>query len=138
MNEQLFLKQLRIQLRGLPSEDIDAIINDYESYFFEAKESGLSEEQAAKNLGNPLDIARDIKASGHEVFSYPPVNRSQLGSAIIIIGLIFLNVSFVLGPFLGIVGAFFGIFISCIVVMISPLLVLVNMLFNALFNFKSG
>lgn len=130
MNEHLFLKQLRIQLRGLPSSEIEEIINDYQSYFSEARESGLSEQEATNQLGNPLDIARDIKVSTDSVSTKGTSNTTQIRSVIVMIGLAFLNFTVLLGPVLGIIGAFFGVIVSCVVFIASPFLVVGSMLFN--------
>jgi len=128
VNKQLFLKQLRIQLRGLPEKEIEEIIHEYASYFTEAAESGLSEKEAARNLGHPFKIAQDIKASRKHAFSSSASGSSQARSIIVMIGLIFFNLIFVLGPALGITGAFFGIIFSCIVLIISPFLAFINLL----------
>src|SRR5699024_4876752 len=122
VNEQLFLKQLRIQLRGLPEKEVEEIIHDYASYFTEATKNGLSEEEAARNLGHPFEIAQDIKLSRKDALSSSTSGSFQARSIIVMIGLIFFNLIFVLGPDLGIIGAFFGIIVSGIVLIISPFL----------------
>lgn len=130
MDKYLFIKQLQIQLRGLPSEEIAEVIDDYEDYFREAKASGLSEEAITQRLGNPYEIAKDIKTS---YYNQPPQrdsNTSQIRNVIILIGLVFLNLTIVLGPVLGIIGSFFGLFVSGCVVVLSPLLVVVSILFG--------
>lgn len=131
MNEHLFLKQLRMQLRGLSEEEIDDIIEDYKSYFSEARESGLSDEEVTQNLGHPFDIAQDIKASSKQKPTYEKSNESfSAQSIIIMIALILFNLTFVLGPAIGVLGVFFAIIFSCVMFVISPLLVIATMLFG--------
>lgn len=137
MNEQLFLKQLSIQLKGLPEEDIEEIIEDYASYFSEARKNGLTEEETVKNLGHPLDIVKEIKASRKQEFSARPAGISQPRSLIVAFGLIFFNLIVVLGPVIGVIGGFFGIFVSCVAFIISPLLTIGSIIFldGHLFDF---
>lgn len=130
MNKQLFLNQLRIQLRGLQETEIEDIVQDYAEYFADARNNGMSEEEAAANLGNPFDIARDIKSS-YEKPSHPSSsNTSEVRSFIIAAGLILFNLMIVLGPALGLIGAFFGIIFSCFVLILSPILVTGSLLFG--------
>lgn len=131
MNEELFLKQLRIQLRGLSENDIEAIIIDYKSYFSDARESGLSEEDAVKTLGHPFDIAQDINSSKNQPDQHVGSNVSSSMRVIIItVALILFNLILVLGPAIGLIGGFFGIIISCGMFLISPLLVTLKLLFG--------
>src|SRR5699024_12257595 len=97
MNKQLFLKQLRIQLRGLPEKEIEEIIHEYASYFTEAAESGLSEKEAARNLGHPFKIAKDIKGYRKHAFYSSPSGSCQARSIIVLIILILLILMLVVG-----------------------------------------
>lgn len=128
MDKYLFIKQLQIQLRGLPSEEIAEVIEDYEDYFREAQASGLSEEEITQRLGNPHDIAKDIKTSYYHQSPQRDSNASQMRNVIIFIGLVFFNLTIVLGPALGVIGSFFGLFVTGGVFVISPLLVIVSIL----------
>src|SRR5699024_11807444 len=116
--------------RGLPEKEIEEIIHEYASYFTEAAESGLSEKEAARNLGHPFKIAQDIKASRKHAFSSSASGSSQARSIILMIGLIFFNIIFVLVSALGLTGAFFVIIFSCIFLIISPFLSFVKLLFH--------
>lgn len=129
MNEKLFLKQLSLQLKDLPEEEVEEIINDYASYFAEARENGLTEEEAAKNLGHPLDIVKDIKASRQDGSTVSSAESSQTGAVIVAFGLILFNLIFVLGPVFGIIGGFIGIIVACVAFIISPLLALGSVFF---------
>lgn len=137
MNEELFLKQLSIQLKGLPEEDIEEIINDYASYFSEARASGLTDEEVVKNLGHPREIVRDIKATRTKEFSTKREKPSQPRLIIVACGLIFFNLVVVLGPVLGLMGGFVGLFVACVIMVISPLLATGSIIFldGHLFDF---
>lgn len=124
LNKRLFLTQLRIQLRGMPPEEIEVILNDYEGYFDEAKVSGLSEEEASQNLGNPHDIAREVKGTSYQRQrpAYKSAQASPSGNAIVAVALIVFNVVVVLGPLMGVAGLFFGLAVMIAAFVISPLL----------------
>lgn len=124
MNKKLFLSQLRIQLRGIPASEINDIIQDYEKYFNEAQASRLTEEQAAENLGNPRDIAKDLIKQYNEKREN---TNSQSRSIIVIIGLLFINLVFVLGLLLGAAGLFFGLIVGTIAFILSPIFALISL-----------
>ncbi|WP_158701600.1 DUF1700 domain-containing protein [Lentibacillus sp. Marseille-P4043] len=128
MNRRLFLTQLRIQLRGIPSEEIDSILKDYEGYFDEAEANGISEEEASQNLGNPHELAKELKAN-HQGQPYQQVSGSpnSLHNVIVTIALVFFNLIIVLGPLIGIIGLFFGLAVMTAAFIISPLLTIVSM-----------
>lgn len=123
MTKQLYLKQLRLQLRGLSQAEIDDIIKEYNDYFVEAEASGLSEEEVIDQLGSPAVIAQEIKRETRP-------NRSTIEQILVVIALIFLNLTIVIGPVLGIIGSFFGVYFATVVLTIAPLLVIVSMLFG--------
>src|SRR5690625_1702925 len=120
MNEELFLEQLKIQLKDLPADEVAEIIADYEAYFVKARRNGLTDEEAVENLGQPREIVQDILAQRQKSSSNP----SNARSTIIAIALIFFNVTILLGPLIGLIGAYFGLVVATIVFIISPLLVI--------------
>ncbi|MGY0693413.1 DUF1700 domain-containing protein [Virgibacillus sp. FSP13] len=123
MNKRLFLAQLRIQLRGIPSEEIESILQDYEGYFDEAKANGISEEEASKNLGNPHELAKELRQPYHQA-SEP---SNSLRNVIVTIALVFFNLIVVLGPLMGVIGLFFGLVVMTAAFIFSPLLSFVSM-----------
>jgi uncharacterized membrane protein len=62
MNRAAFLRILHDGLDGLPSREIDEILDDYAAYFDEAHASGRSEEDVATALGDPRRLARELRA----------------------------------------------------------------------------
>lgn len=125
MDEQLFLKQLSIQLKELPKEAVDEIIADYASYFSQARKSGLTDEEAIENLGHPREIVQEILAKHRQQSSNPSKARTIL----LAIALIFFNLTIVLGPALGLIGAFLGMFLAVVIFIFSPLLVMGKFIF---------
>jgi uncharacterized membrane protein len=63
MNRIEFLRTLHDELDGrLADRDIDEILTDYVAYFDEAHASGRSEEEVAAALGDPRQLARELRA----------------------------------------------------------------------------
>ena len=62
MNKNKYLEELSRLLRKLPKEDRNDIISDYEEHFAIGLEKGRTEEEISKALGNPKNVAKQIKA----------------------------------------------------------------------------
>jgi uncharacterized membrane protein len=62
MNRSQFISALRQGLNGLPAEEIDDIISDYDAHFSEGIAAGRSEESVAAALGHPARLARELRA----------------------------------------------------------------------------
>jgi len=134
MNRQLYIKQLRLQLRGLPAREVEEIIREYEDYFNEACASGLTESQIIEQLGTPQIIASNLKGNKQ---MQQPLRRSSIEQVIILIVLIFFNLTIVLGPTVGLIAAFFGFIAATALFLLTPFLTLGGIIFgyNNLFEF---
>lgn len=111
MTKETFIKQLKTSLSGLPKAEIDEVVADYEEYFASGAAEKRSEEDIAKSLGDPTAIAKQIKVTAkikkaEDHWSAGNIMRAVLATA----GLGFLNLVFVFGPFMGLVGALIGLF----------------------------
>jgi uncharacterized membrane protein len=62
MNRSQFLSALRQGLSGLPAEEVDEIISDYDAHFTEGLAAGRSEESVAAALGHPARLVRELRA----------------------------------------------------------------------------
>ena len=62
MTRQEFLDTLRRRLSGLPSSEIDELIADYATHFADGKAAGRTEEDIAAALGDPMRLARELRA----------------------------------------------------------------------------
>ena len=58
----MFLSELRMGLSGLPQQEIEETIADYESHFSEGLAAGRSEAAIANALGDPARLARELRA----------------------------------------------------------------------------
>src|SRR5262249_9156761 len=50
------------RLAGLPPDEIDDVIADYANHFADGIASGRSEDEIARALGDPLRLARELRA----------------------------------------------------------------------------
>ena len=65
MNQQAYLASLKRSLSGLPGDQVDDILRDYEQHFADAMRSGRSAGDVARALGDPRKIALEFKALIH-------------------------------------------------------------------------
>lgn len=61
MNKKEFLKELEERLIGISREDKKEILQDYEEHFKIGKKKKRSEENISKSLGEPKEIAKEIR-----------------------------------------------------------------------------
>lgn len=122
LNKNQFLENLNHLLKDIPENDRKEILFDYNEHFSIGQKEGRNEVEIANSLGNPKTIAKEVKAQylinkAEETKSSGNILRAVLAS----IGLGFFNLVFILGPFLGIVGAVIGLFAGAIALIVSGL-----------------
>jgi len=105
MNKEEFITILKKELHSLPPSEIEDILYDYEEHFQVGLSKGKSEEEIAKELGNPKIIAKSYIANYKINDAETNPSTKNLFAAIVsAISLGFFNLIFVLGPFLAIIG----------------------------------
>lgn len=62
MTRGQFFIQLKTGLIGLPQTQIDDIVADYEAHFADAAAAGRSEAEVAASLGDPVRLAKELRA----------------------------------------------------------------------------
>lgn len=130
MNRVEFINTLKIELGNLPPSEVEDILYDYEEHFEVGLSKGKTEEEIARELGNPRSIAKSYKVNYKINNAENNPSTKNLFSAILAaVSLGFFNLVFVLGPFLGLVGLLIGIYaigfafsVSGIGLFIGPLL----------------
>ncbi len=115
MNRKEYIRTLRRYLRGVPKDELEDILDDYREHFEAGLEAGRSEDGIARALGSPKALARQLKADfmvqrAEDSASAENVLRAVLAAA----GLGVLNLVFVLGPFLALVGVLFALFAAAV------------------------
>lgn len=68
MNKEIFLRDLRRFLEDIPEEEREQALTYYEDYFEDAGPE--NEQKVIQELGSPIDIARQIKATNQEHIAY--------------------------------------------------------------------
>jgi len=62
MNRSEFLDTLHRRLGGLPRSEIDDVMADYAQHFADGVAAGRSEAEIAEALGDPVRLARELRA----------------------------------------------------------------------------
>ena len=115
-----FLRQFRSALGGLPQTQVNDLVNDYEVHFSEGLAQGRSEEEIAAALGDPMRLARELRAeAGFKRWDSEGSPRSLAGVVLALAGLATVDIMLlfpVLLPlaeiFLGLGAAAFGMFVG--------------------------
>jgi uncharacterized membrane protein len=111
MNRDEFMQTLTQGLQGIPEDEINDILYDYEEHFEVGLSKGKTEEEIARELGDPKSIAKSYKVSSKisEAENNPsPKNLFKAILAAMALG--FFNLVIVLGPFILIVGLLIGLY----------------------------
>jgi uncharacterized membrane protein len=130
-NEHEYLRTLKDRLTGhVSQEDLDDILSDYTEHFSIGKSEGRSEEELARALGSPDDVAREIRASYLVKRAEQSCGARNIWSAVMAtLGLGLFNLIFVLVPFIVLIVILTVIFVLGVVFVISgPLLIIVALL----------
>lgn len=130
MNKQEFINKLSNALGNMTYEEKNDILYDYEEHFRIAIEKGKTEEEAAENLGNPEAIAKYYRANA--AINKAESNKSVkhiTGAVFSVLGLGFINLVFILGPYLGIVGVLLGLFGASVGVVVAGIVGIIAAIF---------
>ena len=133
MNKKDFMYKLSLYLGGIPGEDRQDVINDFEEHFKEGLAEGRTEEEIAGSLGDPKSLANQFKASilvseAEKTTSAVNIIRAVFAT----LGLGFLNLVFILGPFIAIVAVLISLFASAIAIIAAGITVFFASIFGPL------
>jgi len=105
MNRASFLAELRMGLSGLPAQDIEETVADYDAHFAEGIAEGRSEAAIANALGDPARLAKELRAeAGFRRWESERSAGSLLGAVIALLGLATLDLIFLI-PFVCVMAA---------------------------------
>lgn len=131
MNKKEFLSDLEGYLRKLPKNEKNDILQDYEEYFTDGLEEGKTENQIVESLGSPKQLAKELLADYHiEKMESTSSTRNMFGAVWAVIGLGFVNLVIVLGPFLALLALLAAGWIAGVTGILSPLLVFASAIAN--------
>lgn len=122
-----FMDALRHYLNDFGNDEREEILYDYEEHFRIGMESGKTEDELIKELGSPRDIAAQYRNADDNVMSNSKVNSNQsaIGSIGIFIALVFFNLVFVLGIYLGILGTLIGMCGAAIATLVAGIVTII-------------
>lgn len=136
MNKDTFLHILEKNLTAFDKIEKQEIMHDFYEYFAEALARGESERDISQKLGNPEQIAKELMCErGIEIEENSVSNQTSLLHVIgTTVGLIFLNITFMLGIVASIVGLLGGLYIMSVVFVLSPFIFLFETIQLETFN----
>jgi uncharacterized membrane protein len=130
MNKKEFIETLRYYLVSLPEDERNELLRDYEAHFIHGLQSGKTELEIARELGEPSALARE--AVGAELLP-PPLwahPRKDIPRFIgVSILLFFLNVLLAIPVFASLWAGFISICASAIAGILSPLAFILDFAF---------
>jgi len=120
MTEKRFISLLKGNLKGLSGREKEEILGDYREHFRLGCEEGKTEEEIAAALGDPAVLGRSNQAefSGADAAPDSPVSE-VLRVIVASLSLGFVNLIFVLGPWVGLAGALAGLWAAALSVALS-------------------
>lgn len=131
MTKEQFLTELESQLKKLPKSDQEEILRDYNEYFTIAQSDGKLEHEVVQALGSPKQLAKELLASYYiEEMQKSASAKNTMRALWAGVGLGFLNLIFIVGPFIGIVSTVASFWLVGIVFLFTPALVLIGAAFN--------
>ena len=111
MTKGEYIQSLRATLKRLPLEEIEDIIYDYEEHFQIGLSKGKTEEEIAKELGDPKSIAKMYNVSSKiDEAENNPSTKNFLKAVFSAMALGIFNFIIVLGPFIAIVALLIGLY----------------------------
>jgi len=133
MNKKDFISKLSTYLGGIPVEERQDVINDFEEHFKEGLAEGRTEEEIADSLGDPRALANQFKANilvnqAEKTTSAINITRAVLAT----LGLGFFNLMFILGPFIAIVAVLISLFVSAIAIIAAGITIFFASIFGPL------
>ncbi|MFD2210423.1 hypothetical protein ACFSMW_11985 [Virgibacillus halophilus] len=130
MNEEQFLQELGDVIKHLPTEERQDVLSDYAEHFTLGREEGKTEEEIANSLGSPKKIGKEILAVYQlEIAEEKATTGNILRAVWAGIGLGFLNLVLVLGPFIALAAVVISGWVVAVSFVLSPLMIPVNAIF---------
>ena len=88
MTKAEFLDRLRQGLRGIPKSAGEEIMADYEGHFADGLAAGRSEQEIAAALGDPIRLARELRANaGIQQWEEKRSPANAVGAVFAVLGL---------------------------------------------------
>jgi uncharacterized membrane protein len=120
MKRNEFIRRLKAGLKGMPQDDIDEIVGDYEAHFEAGTAEGRSEEEVAAALGNPARLARELRfEAGFRNWESDRSPSSAWAAILAFMGLATIDILILLPIVLPVIGVIFGLFVATLAMFIA-------------------
>lgn len=131
MHKKEFLLEMEQYLKKLPKNEREDILQDYNEYFLMGEAEGKAESQIVESLGPPKQLSKELLANFHIGEMEKTLTTQNIFRAVwAAIGLGFVNLVLILGPFLVLLVLLVAGWTVGIAGMISPILVVINFITN--------
>ena len=126
MTRNEFIKRLKAGLKGMPQDDIDEIVADYEAHFAAGAAEGRSEQEVAAALGNPARLARELRfEAGFRNWKSDRSPSSAWAAILAFMGLATIDILILMPIVLPVIGVVFGLFVATVAVFVAGGFVLI-------------
>ncbi|WP_127580512.1 HAAS signaling domain-containing protein [Paenibacillus koleovorans] len=131
MNKQEFIETLRHYLASMPEEERNELLRDYDAHFMHGQQSGKTEAYIARELGDPLTLARE--AVGDQFLPPPPWSPPRrdtprfMGVSFL---LFFLNAMIAIPVFASVWAVFVAVCAVTLTTFLSPFILVAESIFE--------
>ena len=133
MNKKQFMNEFEKNLKGISKQDRKEIIYDYEEHFEIGEKKGRKEEEIAKKLGNPKQLAKSARMELLVTKAEEEKSAGNLFRMIFAtIGMSFFNLIFVVGIFFALLSVIIALFATGFAITITGLALVVLTFFPAI------
>ncbi len=115
MNRAMFLAELRMGMSGLPAQEIEETVADYDTHFSEGLAAGRSEAAIAQALGDPARLAKELRAeAGFRRWETERSAGNLVGAIIALLGLATLDLFFLLPILCAVAAILLAMFVAAV------------------------
>lgn len=115
MTREAFLARLKEGLRGVPIATRDDIVADYAGHFADGMADGRTEAEVAAALGDPVRLARELKAeAGLKRWEQERSPGAAAGAVFAVLGLGAIDILILLPILITVVSTLFGLYVTAI------------------------
>ena len=130
MNRSEFISALRKGLAGLPVDEVEEIVSDYDAHFSEGLAAGRSDESVAAALGHPARLARELRAeAGLRRWEETRSPGNMVTALVALVVLVAVDLIFLLPVLFVVAIVLFALGVAVLAVMVAGIAVVAN-LFN--------
>ena len=120
MTRNEFIARLKRELSGLSPTAVADAIADYETHFEEAIAAGRTEAEAASALGDPVRLARELRAElGLKRWDNSKSPSSALSAVLALLGLGALDILILLPILMSVLSAVISLYVAVVLLVVA-------------------